>query len=77
MTKAKALALHERLAGRSTVHQRRGLRSHHPGCSAYGKSGCGLGYPEGLTHRSPLELEPEGFYDLGEIVQREYRLKVN
>src|SRR5262249_55230097 len=40
-----------------------------------GKQVVVLGYREGSTHRSPLEFEPEGFYDLGEIVRREYQLK--
>jgi uncharacterized LabA/DUF88 family protein len=40
-----------------------------------GKQVVVLGYKKGLRERSPLEYVPDGFYDLGEIIQREYLVK--
>jgi uncharacterized LabA/DUF88 family protein len=44
------------------------------GIRRMGKQVLVLGYREGLTERSPLLYEPDGFYDLGEHVRREYKL---
>jgi uncharacterized LabA/DUF88 family protein len=40
-----------------------------------GKQVVVLGYEEGLGKNSALEFEPDAFYDLGDIVRQEYRLK--
>lgn len=34
-----------------------------------------LGYKSGLAQRSPLEYEPDRFVDLGDFMEKEYRLK--